>query len=888
MEEIDIDAVGRWLLDNQDKQGTQEWELMSKAYMSEAVIEPPNQPEQQAPRFGAEFVRGIRNPVESLARSFSGDPAVRGSSLSRNVPLPTQADMDARAAMPDTMGSRMGEAFAETAIAAVPLGALASKIKPAAQGAQGIQAMLRNAVAGAGASFRQSPTRFIAAEGVAGATAGGGGFVAEQRYPDSDAARFVGEVLGGALPTVAGAATRGALGGVGFLARKTPVTGTVIRTWEQARESASLSSALPRVYNRFERAIEGTDANVVDARMDEELLPEARALMTPAQLSNTPGLLSLEKSLIDSTDTLRNKSVEQLSQLNQVIRDSFSRGASGSAQTAAERVERSYYNLLNERVAVAAQRANESIERLVPGVPAEVANRVARTELESALEAAVAQEKELFSRIVGSTPVTTTNARQAYRDVSVELGVAGRDELPELASRLFGREGSLGAETTVQEMRTAQSLFRSKARDARKGASPNHAQARIFDKMANAITDDIAQIEGDQANVVSDAVSFSRQKNEVFGQGNVGKILRGSADSGDLIPEALTLRNTLGLGGAGGAQAYDEIINAVGLAASTDGYRGFENTASMMETYVKNEFMRSVVRNGEVDMTRAATFIRNNEELLRRLPALSQEIQQATTAASGAEAAEALRRAGLKEFTNPLTSKAGVLINKGVTRAFEDVFSSGSPQREMQKLVDIVGADPTGEGLEGLKSGFFDYLLDSVETNGIVSGRLLIDKLKDPQFKGAAEALLERGELERLGVIARTAQRADAARAARPSVEGLSDTQLGRVAEVGLRVAGAALGRQLSGLMGGATIQTPAIISSALRDLGTSGVVNPAKALVESALTDEKLFREVLLNNVILGREMTAESTNLLNIWAYETLAKYGLESVKTEEETQQ
>ena len=876
---MDEKQLAEWLAANADKQGTDDYALMLKAFRAY------NAP-AATPRLSSEIVRGFTERMQGPIQAISNIPP------SARPALPTtQAE--------ETVGSRMGQVAAESAMMAVPLGAAATRVGQAAQGAGAIRAALQNAVSNAGRSFSQAPARFITAEAGLGAAAGYGGFVAEQRYPDSDAARFVGELLGGVTASgavegakrVVPAAARGTLN----LARMTPVTGMVLRTWDQIANTANTTTAMPRAQDRIRRAAGSSPLDIISS-MEEELLPGARQLMTPAQLSGQPGLLSLERSIIETTDETKQRSLEQLESLNDLIRNSLTRGPSTAAAQAVEGAQRDYYTLLNERIRLAGVKTEEAIARLVPGAPAEQANRIARREIEEALGAAVTQEKELFSLIDGTTPVPTVNTQQAYRNLVIEMGEAGRDEIPTLARSLFGdngrlvtREGTPTATTTVQELRTAQSLFRSKAREARVGATPNYQQARMYDNLADAITDDISTITGDQKDIVANAVNFSRQKNEAFGRGEVGRILRGAADSGDTIADALTLQKTLGLGGPAGAQAYDEILEAAAFAANNTNYRSFENVAVVLEDFVKNEFMRSTIRNGTVDPSLVETFVRNNEELLNRMPLLAQDIQEAAQAQTAVEASEALRRAGIQTFSDPATSKAFTLVQKGPVQAFNDVFNSTNPSVEMQKLVDIVGADATGEGLKGLKSGFFEYILSTASnSSGAVSGDALLTMLRNDSFKTAMEKLLEPAELANLGVIARTAQRVEAARRATPSKEGVTGDKLGVFAEKALQIAGAAGGRRLSAIIGGAPLQTPAFVSQLFVSLGNAGMLNPARDLIIAAMSDEKLFREVLLNNLILGKPVTRRGKQLLNSWALVSLTDRGLPLITTSEEDEE
>lgn len=871
MSGLDRNAIGRWLLDNADKQGSEEFNLMSKAWDSTT---PAAASADESPGAFSEVRRGFAIPFQSLAGAISGDPAMRG------IDVPTGAE--------DTLASRTGEIAGEAFMLATPMGAAASRVRTAEQGAGTVRKALQDTVANIGQSYRQAPGRFITAETGLGAISGAGGYAAEQLFPDSDAARFIGEIVGGVAPAAIKTTTGATVAGTGWILRRVPFgVGKVARTWEEIVKSIKPDVAYDRAFSRMQTGMGSFTTRQVLENMDEDFIPGARELMTPAQLAGIPGLLSLERSIIDSADGFKIKSVEQLAGLNDLIVGSLTRGSTDPARAAAQATRDDYYDLLNAQVAIAARAADDTIERMLPQAGAEAANRVARRELQKALDAVVLQEKELFGKIVGATPVVSANAQKQYRKIVIEMGQAGKSDIPPEATRLFGKKGSLRGETTVQEMRTAQSIFRGRARAARVGATPNYNQARLYDSMADAITDDIATIGGEQAAVVTNAVTFSRQKNDVFGQGQVGKILRGAADSGDVVPEALTLSRTLGLNGPEGAQAFDDILDAVGFAAVNADYRTYENMASVMEDFVKTEFMRSAVRDGVVDLGAAQTFIRNNEETLRRLPALAAEIADAAQAGTALQAQQALRRAGLKTFDHPSTSKAALLMNKGPDAAFSSVFTSQAPTLEMRKLVDMMGADPTEEALEGLRAGFYGYLLDRSTRNGVVSGEVLSSFLGTPKNKAALSQLLSQEEITNLGIIARTAQRADAARGAGLSVEGIISDDLSQFSETVLRLSGGIFGREISQMLGGRSLVIPAVASAQFKKLGLAGIVNPAKRLVIDSMLDPEKFRNIILNSFMLGRPLNRRGTELMDAWAYNTLAREGLSAEEQEEEQQ-
>lgn len=803
----------------------------------------------------SDLVQGAATPIRRLATAFSGDPELRGL-----PPVPPA---------PDSLAGRVGEVATESAMIGFPIGAASMSVPRAAAGAGRVTGAIQNAVSSIGGSFRAAPARFTAAETALGATSGAGGFFAEQQFPDSDAARFVGEIAGGLAPSAVGQTGKFVMKGVDAVTDKLPLAGTAKQfaksTWDEVARTVNAQTAGTRASERFQRATGGQTPQEITASMDADIMPEARNIMTPAQLSNNPGLLSLERSIINETDTLRNRSAEQLESLNNVIMAGL-RGevSEQAARSGLETAQRDYSSLLTERVKLAALKADESIQRMLPELGAEGANRIAARELQKALDDAVKQERELFGKIDMKAAAPTSNTRAELSRLTREAGRAGAQSIPSYATNLFTRRGSsfLGSVTTVNELRQAQSQLRNIARNNRVGSDPDFNAARIADSLADAITEDLALAQGDNPQLIKDAVDFSRSKNEIFRQGTVGRILRTASDSGDLIPEALTLESSLGLGGARGAQAYDELTRAVNFMPNGQQ----SELGQAMDSYVKSEFLRSAVRGDRISQSGAETFLRNNEALLSRFPQIKSDIESAMASGSGLKAAEDLRKGGISTFNDPNVSKASIFINKGPVAAFDSVLAARNSRNEVQKLIDLVSADETGEALQGLKSGFMDYVIDKSTTGDFISGAKLAELTTSPQGLGVIDRLFSPEEKNRFFQIVRTAQRLDAARAAKPSAEGISGDTLSRASNMLLGILGAAYGRQVSSNLGGATIQIPSMFAENFRQLGVSGLVNPARRLIVDAMQDEKLFKQVIMAKD--PENLSPEATRIFNAWA--------------------
>ena len=862
---------------------------------------------RQPDTFSAGFARPFQSLRNMAVSAIQGDPRLRENAdrvLRGEQPL---APPPVEEPLPDTLAGRVGEVAGESLIMAVPFGGALSRLKPAADSINRIAPSLRNnaiamqnILSGSGQTFRARPIRVLAGETALGGTSGAGGFYAEQMFPESDAARLVGEILGGVTPSVVASGTsaladplyRNVLQPVGRgLDAATDVIPTariaktfVKQTWDEVVKTRNPATAGGRAADRFGRARGERSPEEVLAAMDEDLLPEARILMTPAQLSGVPGLLSLERSLADTTDTLKNKRIEDLERLNTIIRDAF-RGPGDITQTqnAIDATRTHYLNLLNERLRLATIRTDESIQRMLPELGEEGANRIARRELESAYKDSTTQEGQLF-RLVDQNAITpTVNIQSELNILRREAGETGAGSIPDYAINFFSKksENFLGDSTSLQEMRNAQSELREIARNAYQGASPNRNLGRIANRLANAITDDLAMAQGSSSpESLANAINFSREKNNVFSEGTVGKILRIGGDSGDVVPEMLTLTQTMGQMGIRGANAVDEIINAASFARDSAGYAGQDNLAGALGSFMNNEFILAATKQGKVNVNRAQTFLTNNQVILDRFPEVRSAIESAIESGIARDSSESLRKTGITTVDSPEVSKAVLLMNKGANAAFDSILASRNSILETRKVIDMLGRDETGDALSGLKQGFFDYLISKGEVGNVISGNELANFVDSPKVRGVIDTLFDSQEKTRLYTIIRTAQRADSARTAAPSIEGITGDKISRSANTVLGILGAAYGRQISTSLGGGTIQIPGYTASLFRDLGASGMGNPAKRLIVSALGDEQLFRQIVMGQAAdAGAEtgLTPEASRRLNAWAAGALVRAGL-----------
>lgn len=845
-------------------------------------IEPERGPLQ---RFGDQAMAGLASlPGQFLelqeAKLGITDPAISGQQQITNAlsDLGVMGDVDTEAE-PETTAGAAGRFTGETVPyiiggpAAFTRGA-AGQLGRLQAPARGLLGNARQAVTRFGEDIartaRERPARFAAGELGGAAGAGAGGHIASEQVPDSDAAELVGEVLGGLSPTVmTPTPTITALRAGANVTARLPVIRKVLGKTFKPKEL--------RARERIERA--DTDPEGAAREMDKaDVIPG----LTPAQQTGRPGLLELERSVLDSSDELRRRGDDQIRDMDKLIRESM-RETGGDVpiertREALEEAQGHLASLLDTRLRLAAQRADERLQAVSPGTSRERANVIAREELGKALKDARAQERELYSAIPADVEVPTANIRRALQRELANLGKAQRGDIPSVARRLLSKESDdyLGAQTTIREMRGLQSKLRERSRQARSRGQFN--AARIADDLANSITDDVARAQGgeDVAGIVDNAVSFSRTLHDRFSRGVPGRILKSAREGGAATPESLTLETTLFGSGPRARENFRQMRNAV-----REDPAQFEGA---VEDYVKDEFLRSAFPGDEFNARSAKRFMERNRDLLEEFPRVRADLQKTVETQ---DAANALRRRTdsiAARLRNPRVSKATLLIQKSPDDAFAAIEQSRHPGREVQNLINMARRDQSGEALEGLKTAYIDRLLRQAEVtrgeHSFISGRRFREALGRSQ--PVARRLLSDGERSRLNKALSTAERLDAAREAKPSKEGVIGDIPGNVTSMLSRVMSAQAGRMVAERTGGGTVQTPGIFVGQAAERLRNLVADPAKRLLTDAITaeDGSLMRALLLDEVKAVPKARAKTSRRLHGWLATVLADAGLPEV--------
>ena len=776
--------------------------------------------------------------------------------------------------------------FAGATVAAGPIigraAGLVSRPVPAATRVGRLKQFPKKIAAQAGETFAKAPLKTTAIETGFGATAGAGGFVATKIFPDSGAAKFVGEILGGVAPslTPTGLAVRAA-GGVRnlFQIARRPFT----EVGGRRRAAARAQRATPP--EQRVKALEELDRPTT---LDPE---SGRPALTPTQQTGDPGLLSLERAVMESSEELVREADSQIAQANTIIQNSLRNLGKGPPSTAVAPFEagrRYLTSLLEARVRIAAQRVDERIAELGPKATREQVNRIAREEIEAASRAARTQERELYAVIPENSAVPFTQSQAQFETFKAQLGKAQQSDIPGIARRFLDRKsddflGKTDDVTTIKEMRALQSQLRQVARNARAGDKRNLNKARIADGLADSITEDLAHTSGgpEVADAVSMAVAFSRDLNDRFTRGTIAKLRGRGVSGGDRVPAGLTLEASIGVTGPKAREALHDIMRAFKSPEAP----GSGLIIDATEDFIRIRFLKETFEQGRLNVRSAQRFLSQNDEILGRLPNVRRQINEVIE--SGEALALAERQRTRISLGDPRVSKAIMLIEKGPQETFRQISQLKPAQaaREVQKLVNRVNRDATGEALSGLKSGFVEFVLSSArgrarDAKGVqfVSGFALRDALSVPGTRAAANRLFSKAELNRLGIITRDLIRLERRLSVKLAPEGIIGDKPSKVLETVAGIVGAGVGRSQARRVGiGGTVQIPGIMANRFRELVAAGVKDPASRLIRDAVEDEALFRELLQAPIEAEtRKLSKRAGRKLNAWAAAVLAEHG------------
>lgn len=696
------------------------------------------------------------------------------------------------------------------------------------------------------APFLSTPARALTAEALAGAGAG----VGEQVGGNLSGGNPYGEVAGALIGGLAGGmgpnlAIRSARALPGVQVAESLIAGQIA----PFTTAGAMSRARGRIANMTEDAALARDNLISDTVSD----------LSPAARTGDRRLMSLERDVRNQDAAIDRAMREQENAASQILRDGIQEIGEGQSvdrtrEFLSERV-RTLTAAMDERVRQAEELARERVSAFEGRQSAADASIVVREELENALSSARAQERSLWQAVPEQEVVPLTNARQAFRTFEADTPRAQRDDIPEAAKRFLGvGNDAFRASEPVKELHGLYSALRQEARNARAGDVRNLNKARIADELADALMADM-QSSASASQPLQDAIAFSRQLNERFTRGSVGRVLGNERTGGERVSDIQTLDQTIGRSGRGGAAAYDEVARALA--------EGSPNANQAMQDYIASRFRDAAIREGEVRPGPAGTFIRSNEDLLGRMP---QERQAIVEALTQSEAASRMRDTAARRSTAIERDSAASVIDRArYGEEIQAILRTQNPRATAAQLARQASRDTSGQATLGLKSAVIDDLINAArsgfdETDApIISGRGIRARLNDNRFGGIAEEILSPEEISRVRRIADEFEKLEMARGATGTGGPIMGDQPNSIITYLARVFAARSGAAMGAGSSGASLQTASMASQRMQRLLYRLTNDKAEQLIIQAVSGDKDLFEALLMPV---SQMTRQQEN--------------------------
>lgn len=744
---------------------------------------------------------------------------------------------------PETLGQSMAEGAGLAATALIPTVGVAQKVGQAASGPVG------QAIGSIAKPFVEAPLRTTAMELGIGTAMGGGGHLGETKAQDIGMAPETGRVIGETVAGLGAAGLAAPFRSADAVLSHTPGIGFAWRIAKRNLGAFTKTGARQRAHDQITRQSGRVGEDIEALSQPDEFG------LSPAQRTGNPRIMQMERTLRDVDPAFDFSTQEQIENSHRLIREGVENMTEGATAQEAATVLRGARQVLegdiNRAVAEAERQAGLRMAELAPDVPREEAAKIYREELEKAYKAAGDLNRSLWGDVADDVVAPTANAKAAYQRFMESDASATLRNMPEIAEQYLapGRNTAFGDEASVKELQGLRSELLQIARNARTGSGStprNDKTARYASDLADAIEADIESL-GDTVSVpLRIAREHTRLMKEKFRQGTVGDILGLKRTGAAAVAPELTL-SSLDRKGVQAAVSVDELRAAGVLGAGSRAARGGADAGEMpqqvagltdrgeraLRDYLQQRFVDYASPRGEYNPDRAIDFLRENEELLNRVPDFKRQLTEATEGALFSRHVRAEADTGLKEARD--TPGGRFTDERKFGREFETLRT---PQEARALLAEAKRRDPSGRAVAGVKDAAIDFLIGPD-----INPRQFVKRMAEPKGQ-VARAVLGNDELARLNKIVETAKTLDQADRVSASSRSLMTDAPAQTMKVFAYIVGAKAGRSLNT----GTIQAPGRMAGFFTRVMERLTADKAEKLLADAVKDGDLMKSLMIS----------------------------------------
>lgn len=406
----------------------------------------------------------------------------------------------------------------------------------------------------------------------------------------------------------------------------------------------------------------------------------------------------------------------------EVYRPDLSPGAAGDA-------ERASVALMQKRIAdtlssidtqskKAIDRAQGRIDRLNSDEPVETSAVIVRDELDKAYQAAKVKKDALWTNIGDGTFRTDNIIAQAKRIIAESArlsGPKGQPAIPEVILEIAGRDAAGNARPsilrdveTIKEISALSKRINSLARE-----STNLDEKRLLGKIRDSLYDNLIPVSGDGTEALAKARAFSKYFASTFYEGGVGDVLGYSKNTVTKVDPIVTLNQFVKPGLEG-----KSLVNGLREAAkSTPG--GLETVDQRVQNQLVNSFFLNVMKRSArgvvtFNIGSAENFVTRHPilDLYPDLKAAMLDSSSAQRLINWVDKTSANRLLAVKEMSAASKYLDGGDPSIAISQILRD--KRGNPVQRIKQLILMASKDPTGQALKGVKSAFYNSLIDNM------------------------------------------------------------------------------------------------------------------------------------------------------------------------------
>ena len=790
-------------------------------------------PVSDAPLGGSESFKTLLDQPGRAAKALTGGDPDSGprATYDRLDDLPPEERIGAVGG--EVLGASVPFAAAPLAVARVT-----SLTRPAMQPGNIAQTLTRPIMEGA----RNTPGRFLAAEGAMAGGAAQAAAGAQALFPGNEAVRTGAEIVG-AVANPTGTLVRG--GGAAAASVRNFASGfTPGGTQRRAEEY---------IARAFQQTGEDPGPVISALRQADEM----GLNLTSAQKSGSPTAMAIESRIgRDNPVFGRDRDIMAREAMETLRTASERLAASGDPEMLRRAAQlRAHYfdGVMSARLAEADQAAAAAMQTLSRGQDGGAdASRRAYEVMDEAIKDVRKIEGELWGFVPHKTPVEPSSTLAAYD--TVRKSMLREESLPGVFENVISR---LKREESVpaQEINILRSRALERARELR--AAQQWSDARMLQGLADGALDDLLRIDGSDAAEV--ARQFSRNLNERFSQTFAGRALGVDKTGGQRIAPEILLDRAFGGGARRGEVQMRQLQEASTFSDEATGTSDYgPQMAESQEQYLRSR--AGEMANPETGVARPeqmARFTRDNPETLQRFPEVRQDVDRA---AQSQRRAETLHGRGERASqVLPSSSPLGRLLKAGSEQEVVSTVSQAlrSGPREYTALANLARKEGQ-EALDGLGAATLDGLMSRARSGtGTFSFARFGESLTRPasaRSKSPLELMQETGTVspghaERLQTVIERGQQLELGDTTAREISQLIDSP-DALTDFITRVVGANIGgASVVGKSAGAPIVAAGAGSRAARNLFQKVPVGKINEALIKITRDPELFAAALERN---------------------------------------